>query len=113
MAGSRSTNSRTSPPDVILLDLMMPEMDGFQLVAEMQKHPAWRRIPVIVITARDLTTEDRARLNSGIETVLMKESFSPANLIERVRQVVAEAHQTRTSCRRLPRDANSVCRGQR
>jgi len=84
-----------SPPDVILLDLMMPEMDGFQLVAEMQKNPAWRRIPVIVITARDLTTEDRARLDSGIETVLMKESFSPADLIERVRQVVTQAHQTR------------------
>ena len=61
---------------------MMPEMDGFQLVAEMQKNPAWRRIPVIVITARDLTTEDRARLNSGIETVLIEESFSPASLVE-------------------------------
>jgi len=48
-----------------------------------------------VITARDLTVEDRARLDSGIETVLMKESFSPANLIERVRQVVTRAHQTR------------------
>jgi len=84
-----------SPPDVVLLDLMMPEMDGFQLVAEMQKNPAWRRIPVIVITARDLTTEDRARLDSGIETVLMKESFSPASLIERVRQVVTQAHRTR------------------
>ena len=61
---------------------MMPEMDGFQLVAELQKHPAWRRIPVIVITARDLTAEDHMRLNSGIKTVLMKESFSPASLIE-------------------------------
>ena len=66
-----------SLPDVILLDLMMPEMDGFQLVAELQKHPAWRRIPVIVVTARDLTAEDRMRLNSGIETVLMKELVQP------------------------------------
>src|SRR5262249_56132780 len=41
--------------DVIILDLMMPEMDGFQLVAEMQKHPVWNRIPIIVVTARDLT----------------------------------------------------------
>ena len=77
MDGLRSTGCEESEPDVILLDLMMPEMDGFQLVAEIQKHPTWRRIPVIVITARDLTTEDRARLNSGIETVLMKESFKP------------------------------------
>jgi signal transduction histidine kinase/CheY-like chemotaxis protein/putative methionine-R-sulfoxide reductase with GAF domain len=77
--------------DVILLDLMMPEMDGFQLVAEMQKHPTWSRIPVIVVTARDLTVEDHARLNSGIEMVLRKETFSPTILIERVRQVVAKS----------------------
>ncbi len=85
---------REGVPDVILLDLMMPEMDGFQLVAEMQKHPTWHSIPVIVVTARDLTVEDRARLNSGIETVLQKETFSPANLIERVRQAVAKQRQS-------------------
>ena len=81
-----------SQPDVIVLDLMMPEMDGFQLVAEIQRHPAWCRIPVIVVTARDLSADDRARLNSGIETVLMKEKFTPAHLIERVRQVVSKQH---------------------
>ena len=86
---------QASLPDVILLDLMMPEMDGFQLVAEMQRNPAWRRIPVIVITARDLSAEDRARLDSGIETVLMKESFSPAELIERLRQMTAHARRAR------------------
>jgi CheY-like chemotaxis protein len=84
---------RESQPDVILLDLMMPEMDGFQLVAELQKHPAWRRIPVIVVTARDLTAEDRVRLNFGIETVLTKDTFNPSNLIERVRQVVSKQRQ--------------------
>jgi CheY-like chemotaxis protein len=85
---------KESQPDVILLDLMMPEMDGFQLVAELQKHPPWRHIPVIVITACDLNVEDRARLNSGIEAVLMKETFSPASLIERVRQVVSKQYQS-------------------
>src|SRR6516225_2322685 len=77
--------------NVIILDLMMPEMDGFQLVAEMQKHPVWNQIPIIVVTARDLTVEDHARLNSGIEMVLRKETFSPTTLIERVRQVVAKS----------------------
>src|SRR5262245_1022682 len=77
--------------DVIILDLMMPEMDGFQLVAEMQKHPVWNQIPIIVVTARDLTVEDHARLNSGIEMVLRKETFRPTTLIERVRQVVAKS----------------------
>jgi signal transduction histidine kinase/DNA-binding response OmpR family regulator len=79
------------PPDLILLDLMMPEMDGFQLVAALQQQPAWRDIPVIVITARDLSSEERARLNSGIETVLFKEQFSPADLIEKVRNLISDA----------------------
>jgi CheY-like chemotaxis protein len=78
-------------PDIILLDLMMPEMDGFELVAEMQKHPAWSKIPVIVVTARELTAEDHARLNSGIEMVLRKEPFNPTTLIESIRQVVAKS----------------------
>ena len=82
---------REPPPDVILLDLMMPEMDGFELVAELQRHPAWRRIPVIIITARDLTSEDRARLNSGIEAIMMKEAFSPAKLIERIRDLLSKS----------------------
>jgi signal transduction histidine kinase/CheY-like chemotaxis protein len=75
-------------PDVILLDLMMPEMDGFAVVAALQKEAAWRDIPVIVITARDLDDEDRKRLNSGVQSVLVKEMFRPADLIERIRRLV-------------------------
>ena len=84
---------REGEPDVIILDLMMPEMDGFQLVAEIQKHSTWRRIPVIVLTARDLSKEDRERLNSGIETILMKGTFTATDLIERVRQVTGKQHE--------------------
>jgi CheY-like chemotaxis protein len=77
-------------PDVIILDLMMPEMDGFQLVAALQKHPQWRRIPVVVVTALDLSAQDRARLNSGVETVLLKEAFKPSDLIDGLRRLVAK-----------------------
>jgi PAS domain S-box-containing protein len=76
-----------SKPDLILLDLMMPEMDGFQVVATLQKEPAWRDIPVIVITALDLDAKDRARLNSGVESVLVKETFRPADLVDRIRRI--------------------------
>jgi CheY-like chemotaxis protein len=86
---------KESLPDVMLLDLMMPEMDGFQVVAAMQKHPEWRRIPVIVVTARDLTAEDRARLTNSIETVLRKETFDPGRLIERVREATAKSRRLR------------------
>jgi signal transduction histidine kinase/CheY-like chemotaxis protein len=75
-------------PDVILLDLMMPEMDGFAVVAALQKQAGWQDIPVIVITARDLDAKDRERLNSGVQSVLVKERFRPADLVERVRRLV-------------------------
>jgi CheY-like chemotaxis protein len=77
-------------PDIILLDLMMPEMDGFQFIAALQAQPAWRDIPVIVITSLDLTAADRARLNSGVEGILLKDSFDPAQLVEIVRRLVAK-----------------------
>ena len=64
------------------------------LVAELQKDLTWRHIPVIVITASDLSAEDRARLNSGIETILMKGNFNSASLTDLVRQVVAERRKS-------------------
>ena len=75
-------------PDVILLDLMMPEMDGFAVVAALQKEAGWRDIPVIVITSLDLDAKDRARLNAGVQSVLVKERFQPADLVERIRRLV-------------------------
>jgi CheY-like chemotaxis protein len=77
-----------SKPDVILLDLMMPEMDGFAVVAALQKETGWQDIPVIVITARDLDAKDRERLNAGVQYVLVKERFRPADLVERIRRLV-------------------------
>jgi adenylate cyclase len=77
-----------SKPDVILLDLMMPEMDGFAVVAALQKEAGWRDIPVIVITSLDLDAKDRARLNAGVQSVLVKERFQPADLVERIRRLV-------------------------
>jgi signal transduction histidine kinase/CheY-like chemotaxis protein len=86
VALSRLRNER---PDVILLDLMMPDMDGFQLVAALQQEKDWRDIPVIVITARDLTAADRARLNSGVERVLVKDGFNPDQLVKQIRQILS------------------------
>jgi signal transduction histidine kinase/CheY-like chemotaxis protein len=82
------TRLREGTPDVILLDLMMPGMDGFAVVAALQKQPGWRDIPVIVITARELDAKDHERLNSGVQSVLVKETFRPAELVERIRRLV-------------------------
>ena len=73
---------------MILLDLMMPEMDGFAVVAALQKEAGWQDIPVIVITARDLDAKDRERLNAGVQFVLIKERFEPADLVERIRRLM-------------------------
>ena len=59
-------------PDVIILDLMMPEMDGFEFMDELRGRPDWQEIPVVVITAKDLTEEDRNRLNGGVERIIQK-----------------------------------------
>jgi CheY-like chemotaxis protein len=59
-------------PAVMLLDLMMPEMNGFEFLDELRRDNSMRDIPVIVITARDLTAEDRYHLNGRVERVIQK-----------------------------------------
>jgi CheY-like chemotaxis protein len=86
---------QAAKPDLILLDLMMPEMDGFAVVAALQKERAWRDIPVIVITSLDLDAKDRERLSSGVQSVLVKEMFQPADLINHIRQLVRRSPERR------------------
>jgi len=76
-------------PGLILLDLMMPEMDGFELVAELRRHDAWRAIPVLVITAKELTAEDRRRLNGYVERILQKGAATRDALLREVGEFVA------------------------
>ena len=59
-------------PDIIILDLMMPKMDGFEFLDEWRGRSEWQDIPVVVITAKDLTGEDRDRLNGGVERIIQK-----------------------------------------
>ncbi|WP_181703147.1 response regulator [Chthonobacter albigriseus] len=59
-------------PDAILLDLAMPEMDGFEFLERLRDHPTWQSIPVIVVTARDLTAGDRDRLDGNAQGVIAK-----------------------------------------
>jgi GAF domain-containing protein/CheY-like chemotaxis protein len=63
---------KAARPDVIILDLMMPEMDGFEFLNTLRGAIEWRDIPVVVITAKDLTEEDRSRLNGGVERIIQK-----------------------------------------
>src|SRR5204863_8229810 len=65
----------TARPDLVLLDLMMPELDGFRFVEGLRIEPAWRGIPVLVVTAKDLTDEERRRLNGKVERVIQKGAY--------------------------------------
>ncbi len=76
-------------PDVILLDLMMPEMDGFEFIAELRRTPKWRHIPVLVVTARDLSEEDRRRLSGGVQQIIQKGAYDRDALLSEVGRVLA------------------------
>jgi GAF domain-containing protein/CheY-like chemotaxis protein len=83
------TRLRDATPGVVLLDLMMPEMDGFDFVAAVRADPAWRSLPIVVITAKDLTPEDHERLNGYVARVLQKGALSLEALLAEVRDLVA------------------------
>ncbi|WP_436120421.1 response regulator [Phyllobacterium sp. LjRoot231] len=76
-------------PDLIILDLIMPEMDGFDFLIELRKQPAFKAVPVVVVTAATLSEEDHQRLNGGVERVLAKTAFSRNELLDELRKMVA------------------------
>ena len=75
-------------PDLIVLDLMMPEMDGFEFVAELRKSESGRKIPVVVVTSKEITEDDQRRLNGHVRGVLHKGSFSREELSLELRRAL-------------------------
>jgi CheY-like chemotaxis protein len=72
---------QSDKPDLLLLDLMMPEIDGFAVLETLKASPATRDIPVIIITAKDITAEDRARLNGKMAALYNKGMFTAEQLL--------------------------------
>ena len=91
---------RERVPALILLDLMMPEMDGFTFVHELRQRVAWRDIPILVLTAKDLTRSERERLNGSVQQILQKGASSRE-------QLVREIHRLVTSIKRPDMGASS------
>lgn len=75
-------------PTLILLDLMMPDMDGFGFVAELRKHEIWHTLPVVILTAKDITLEDRIQLNGHVERIVQKGIYNSDQILHEIRNLV-------------------------
>jgi signal transduction histidine kinase/DNA-binding response OmpR family regulator len=84
-----------SRPSVILLDLMLPEMDGLQVIDELRASPAGQTIPIIVLTAKDLTVEERVRLDTSVSQILQKGTYTSDELLRNVYNLAREAIHAR------------------
>jgi diguanylate cyclase (GGDEF)-like protein len=74
-------------PDLVILDLMMPDVNGFDVVDAMKADPATAEIPVFILSAKDLSQEERERLNGQVTTRLDKRGFSPQQLLTELRKL--------------------------
>jgi len=76
------------PPDAILLDLMLPRLDGFAVIEELRRRPAGRDIPIVVLTAKDLSNEEASRLRESVSQVIRKQGLDAQTLIRELHQVI-------------------------
>jgi CheY-like chemotaxis protein len=84
--------ARRELPDLIVLDLMMPEVSGFAVVEVLHHDPATARIPILVLTAKQITGEERAKLNGYVATILEKTDFDGAHFTAEVRRAMSGRH---------------------
>jgi CheY-like chemotaxis protein len=71
-------------PDLIILDLMMPEVDGFDVVSRLKEDPAASQIPILIYTAKNITSEDRERLQGNIQSIIQKGDFGKDRFLEMI-----------------------------
>ncbi|EKD81201.1 MAG: hypothetical protein ACD_39C01911G0001, partial [uncultured bacterium] len=87
-------------PDILILDLMMPEIDGFSVLENIRSNSETRDLPVIVVTAKDLTEEDKKKLSGNVFSVLEKSTAIPAILLKEIKrslQNINERHKAKIS----------------
>ena len=81
--------ARQDSPDMVVLDLMMPGMNGFEVASALKADAATRKIPIVVLTAKDMNEEDRARLSGNVVSVMKKGDEATSHLVEWLRSVSA------------------------
>jgi PAS domain S-box-containing protein len=81
--------ARAARPDLVILDLMMPDVSGFEVARALRASKETARIPILVLTAKDLTPEERERLNGAVGAILQKSQFSHDELLAELRRAIA------------------------
>jgi PAS domain S-box-containing protein len=71
-------------PDLVVLDLMMPRLDGFGAVEAIRNRAEWRDVPILIVTAKDVTEEDRQRLKDRIQAFLAKQKLTPERFYQQL-----------------------------
>jgi len=87
--------AETAKPGAVILDLLMPEIDGFEFLARFRRTPGGRHTPVLVWTAKDVTGEERARLHEAAQAVVLKRDGGPDALLAELRTHLAPAPEQR------------------
>jgi CheY-like chemotaxis protein len=82
-------------PDAIVLDLLMPEMDGFEFLGELRRDLAWRDVPVLVLTAMDLSDADRRRLSGEVERIFRKDAGDRDQLLQEISRLLSACVERR------------------
>ena len=84
--------ARRELPDLIVLDLMMPDVTGFDVVAALHEQPGTASIPILIVTSKTITTEDRGKLNGLVATILEKGDFTGGQFASEVRRAISRRH---------------------
>ncbi|GIV64024.1 MAG: ATPase [Bellilinea sp.] len=95
-------------PDLILLDLMMPEMDGFTVLEALHSRPETRSIPVIILTGRQLNEDEIERCNRGVARILSKGMFTQMETLEHIKSALTRRDTLNSATRRLIRRAAAI-----
>ncbi len=85
---------REDTPDLIFVDISLPEMEGLEFLDELSKNPEWKGIPAVVLSDEEMSDKDRDRLSGGIRKVLSKSGTSPEYILTQICDVVAQSGKT-------------------
>jgi CheY-like chemotaxis protein len=81
--------ARREVPDLIVLDLMMPDVNGFDVVEALRAYPDTARIPILVVTAKQITAEDHVKLSRSVTTIMEKAEFDGDRFLAEVRRATS------------------------